>query len=288
MKRTLLRAACVLLGMFPFLTQAALTGTFTITPTSGNAPLTATLTWNVTGGTAATTCTATGGWTGTKPLSGTHTTPALLNDASYTLSCTTPAVPGTAPGTGSVTLSWTAPTENTDGTPLTTLAGYNISYGQAATALNQTINISNATARSYVVSGLSGGTWYFTVRAFTTTGAESANSNIASKDLGIMDPGSPGIPIQQWSKTVSIDVNAQPQAPVLTVAALEVYRPNTGYKGQLKVDRIGQFTVLGQICVPGQSMNGFNVVKISTPTSLIKLDPGKAWPMQILARCTAS
>src|SRR5580698_8272340 len=37
--------------------------------------------------------------------------------------------PPAGPATGSATLSWTVPTENTNGTPLTNLAGYHIYYG---------------------------------------------------------------------------------------------------------------------------------------------------------------
>jgi hypothetical protein len=78
-------------------------------------------------------------------------------------------------------LSWTPPTQNDDGTPLTTLAGYRISYGTSATALAQTIQVANPAAKSFVVLDLAPATYYFTVRAYTTTGKESAQSNIATK-----------------------------------------------------------------------------------------------------------
>jgi hypothetical protein len=38
----------------------------------------------------------------------------------------------TAISNGRATLSWTAPTENTDGTTLANLAGYRIRYGTSA------------------------------------------------------------------------------------------------------------------------------------------------------------
>lgn len=288
MKKVLLQIACALLWAIPLLAHATLTGTFTITPTTGNAPLSATLNWNVTGGDTTTVCTASGAWGGTKSLTGTQVTSTLLNDASYTLTCVTPAMASTPPETGSATVSWTAPTKNSDGTALTDLTGFRVIYGQTATTLSQTITISNPATSSYVVANLSSGVWYFAVRAFNANGVESVNSNVASKNFGTLSSGTPGIPAQQWAKTVSIDVNTQPQAPVITVAALEVYKPNVGYKGQLKVDKIGQFTTLGQVCVPGQDMNGLNVVKITTPTPLIKLDAGRVWPMQVLAVCKAS
>jgi hypothetical protein len=93
------------------------------------------------------------------------------------------AVTVTDVGSGSATLSWMPPTRNTDGTTLTNLAGYRIYYGTSSGALNRTVQISNAGVANYVVSNLSPATWYFSVRAYTTTGAESAGSNMASKTV---------------------------------------------------------------------------------------------------------
>ncbi len=70
------------------------------------------------------------------------------------------------PTTGSATLSWTEPTENTDGTPITGLAGYHIYYGTSQGSLTSTITVASATETSYVITGLAPGTYYFTVVAF--------------------------------------------------------------------------------------------------------------------------
>jgi hypothetical protein len=78
-------------------------------------------------------------------------------------------------------LQWTAPTRNTDGTNLTTLAGFRISYGLSATALTNTVQVPSATTTNYIVGNLDPGTWHFGVRAYTTTGVESDLSNIVSK-----------------------------------------------------------------------------------------------------------
>lgn len=85
--------------------------------------------------------------------------------------------------TGSATLSWTPPTLNTDGSTLTNLAGYRILYGPSSGSLNNTIQIANAGTSRYVVENLAAGTWYFSVRAYTTTGAESTTSNTASTTI---------------------------------------------------------------------------------------------------------
>ena len=86
--------------------------------------------------------------------------------------------------TGSATVSWTPPIQNTDGSPLTTLEGYRISYGTNAGALDTTIEITNVGLTSYVIDNLSPGTYFFAVKAFTTNGLESDLSNIASKTIG--------------------------------------------------------------------------------------------------------
>lgn len=86
------------------------------------------------------------------------------------------------PVTATATLSWVAPTHNTDGSALSDLAGYNIYYGTDSSALTQTIQVANAAALSYVVSGLAKGTtWYFAVTSYTAGGQESAPSTVTKK-----------------------------------------------------------------------------------------------------------
>jgi hypothetical protein len=79
--------------------------------------------------------------------------------------------------TGSVPLSWVPPTTNTNGTQLTDLASYVISYGTSATALTDQITVSSATATTYTVTGLASGTWYFSITAYASDGTQSAPSN---------------------------------------------------------------------------------------------------------------
>ena len=82
-------------------------------------------------------------------------------------------------GTRSATLSWKAPTENQNGTPLTNLAGYRIYYGTTPSALNHTITINNVGRTSEVVPNLAG-TYYFAIMAFNTAGIQSKLSNLVS------------------------------------------------------------------------------------------------------------
>src|SRR3989440_561628 len=84
---------------------------------------------------------------------------------------------------GGATVSWNAPTQNTDGSALTNLAGFNIYYGTSATTLSQSVQIASPGLTTYALGNLAPGTWYFAVNAYTAAGAESALSSIASKTI---------------------------------------------------------------------------------------------------------
>lgn len=84
---------------------------------------------------------------------------------------------------GSATLSWVPPTQNTDGSALSDLAGYRISYGTSSTALTSTIQVAAAGATGYTVTNLAPGTYYFAVRAYNSGGRESANSTVLNKTV---------------------------------------------------------------------------------------------------------
>jgi hypothetical protein len=84
--------------------------------------------------------------------------------------------------TGSATVSWTPPTTNTDGSALTDLASYRVSYGRSTTNLNQTASV-NVGLTTYRIDNLTTGTWYFAVYAINSRGLESDISNIASKTI---------------------------------------------------------------------------------------------------------
>lgn len=88
-----------------------------------------------------------------------------------------------APATGSANLSWNVPTENTDGSPLTDLAGYHIYYGTSPGQLSTTITVASPSETSYVVSGLAAGTYYFSIVAYNSLGLDSAQSNVGSKTI---------------------------------------------------------------------------------------------------------
>jgi hypothetical protein len=84
---------------------------------------------------------------------------------------------------GSASLQWVAPTENTNGTPLTNLAGYRIYYGTSASAMTQTAQIANPSINTYLLANLTPATWYFEVKAYTAANVESSASPMASETI---------------------------------------------------------------------------------------------------------
>ncbi len=94
---------------------------------------------------------------------------------------------------GDVTLSWAAPTENTDGSALTDLAGFVLVYGTSSSTLDRTVRFENPSVDSHVLQDLPAGTYYFAIRAYNTLGAESELSSIVSKKSGYRLPRHPDL-----------------------------------------------------------------------------------------------
>ncbi len=84
---------------------------------------------------------------------------------------------------GSATLSWTPPTQNSDGSALTDLSGYRVHYGRDPAQLSQTIEITNSSLSTYIVENLSAGTWYFAVVSINSGGTTSVLSSVAAKTI---------------------------------------------------------------------------------------------------------
>lgn len=81
-------------------------------------------------------------------------------------------------GSQSATVSWSAPSQNIDGSTLTDLAGYTVYYGVDANDLSDSVEV-EANNTSYTMNGLvSGTTYYFAVAARNSAGAESEKSDV--------------------------------------------------------------------------------------------------------------
>ena len=84
---------------------------------------------------------------------------------------------------GAVTLSWAAPTQNSDGSPLMDLAGYSIYYRKNSGPYNQAVQLENPSITTFVVEELSPATYYFAATALNTSGVESSFSAEVAKTV---------------------------------------------------------------------------------------------------------
>jgi hypothetical protein len=78
--------------------------------------------------------------------------------------------------TGEVKLSWQAPTQNVDGSPLVNLAGYRIHYGTSSRNYSTVVALNNPAATSYSVR-LPSGDYYLAMTAVDGQGNLSGLSN---------------------------------------------------------------------------------------------------------------
>jgi hypothetical protein len=99
-----------------------------------------------------------------------------VSDGKSTTSLQTFAITVSQSALGAVTLSWVAPTQNSDGSPLTDLAGYKIYYRTEIENYYQEIRIDNPGITTYVIEQLSPATYFFAATAYNISGVESAFS----------------------------------------------------------------------------------------------------------------
>jgi hypothetical protein len=95
------------------------------------------------------------------------------------------AAGATAPSAqkGEATLSWSKPADNTDGTPLTNLAGYVVRYGTNPAALSSQISVASANTTDVEINNLSPGNWYFEVASVNAANMQSQFSSAVSKTI---------------------------------------------------------------------------------------------------------
>lgn len=166
---------------------------------TGNGSVTPTLTWSTTP--AAQSCTASGDWSGSKAASGTQTLAAITASRTYNLTCTWA-------GDTTATLSWTAPTTNTDGTAYTDPKGYRIVRGPSSSNLTTLTSTTTPAVTTYANTGLSPGTYCYGVYAVNQRDVESVLSNVACKTIQAAPSA---------SRSVGITVNPQPSPAVLSI-----------------------------------------------------------------------
>jgi Putative Ig domain len=100
-----------------------------------------------------------------------------VSDSSASASLPRFAIEVTQSALGVVTLSWTPPQENEDGSPLTDLKSYTIYYGQESRTYTGNIGVANPGVTTYVVENLAPDTYYFAITASNDAGMESSYSS---------------------------------------------------------------------------------------------------------------
>lgn len=266
---------------------------------TGESPISTALVWNVVG---ATSCTAAGGataWSGPVAASGTKNLTGVTVKMTLTLDCTAPATGG------KTTLKWTKPKQNTDGSALTNLGGYIISYGTAAGSLTQTVSIPLSAAQvltptatdladsSFVLDNLTAGTWFASLQAgtaacFPTTLVDchvSLSSAVTSKAVTT----TPGGNLPQLS--VVLDPYTVPKAPTNVTAsdplAFEIY-PNAS--GALVAHQVGVIRP-GTQCYSDQQQTVAGVTYMQVPREGVDLDRASTaidkWVTRAYAKCAS-
>lgn len=79
-----------------------------------------------------------------------------------------------------VTLSWVPPTTNTDGSPLTDLAGFRVYYGNALGAYPTMIDISSPSTATKIITGLAANTYYFVATAYAVRNSAVVESDYSN------------------------------------------------------------------------------------------------------------
>lgn len=125
-------------------------------------------------------CTASGAWTGNLAASGEmdlqHSEPG---DHTYMIMCDGPSGTAMAMVTievESTELAWEPPVQNTNGTQLTDLAGYNLYYGTESGRYTQVRPVRDASQTDLVLP-VEPGTYYLAMTAYDLSGNESDLSN---------------------------------------------------------------------------------------------------------------
>jgi hypothetical protein len=88
--------------------------------------------------------------------------------------------PSAPTAAGTVTVSWEAPAQRVDESPLENLAGFRVYYGTAAGAYTSKLEVNAPSLTTVVISSLPAGTYWFVVTAYDAEGLESVYSEAAS------------------------------------------------------------------------------------------------------------
>lgn len=85
--------------------------------------------------------------------------------------------------TGDLELSWDRPTENTDDSPITDLAGYTVHCWNSEDRQTETIVVQDSEVTRYEIEHLWPGTYQCAVSAVKSDGSQSVLSNVVTKTV---------------------------------------------------------------------------------------------------------
>jgi hypothetical protein len=89
--------------------------------------------------------------------------------------------PATTPA-GTITMAWSPPTVNTDGSSVTDLAGYVIYYGSTSGTYDHSIDVGNVT--TYTLTGLTPGQIYYVAATSYNTSDKQSGYTDELTDIG--------------------------------------------------------------------------------------------------------
>jgi hypothetical protein len=102
---------------------------------------------------------------------------AVASLPAFTITVNAAPAAGGSTGSGSVSLAWTPPTQNDDGSTLTDLSGYKIHYGTESGVYSQTVDVTNPGLTRYALASLPQGQVFIAMTAVNSAGAQSAYSS---------------------------------------------------------------------------------------------------------------
>jgi hypothetical protein len=255
----------VLFAFLPALSMAAPSVSISVNPATGTAPYQATLTW---GSNGAVSCEASDGWSGPKATSGTQAV-TISAATKFTLTCTA--------ADGQTTLTWTNPTQNTDGTPLTDHAGTNIYRGTSAANLARVKSVGRGIS-STTDTSLASGTYLYAATAVNTSSVESDKSATAS----VVVAGSSSV------ASASAAVQSTPNPPVdLVVTSLVAYEVRPNSQGVMSASRIGIIPASTPCTSESRTASGVQYHRIDLRAVDFVNWPSRIPPRDVFARCAA-
>lgn len=152
-----------------------------------------------------------------------------------------------AAGPTDAVLSWEAPIQNDDNTPLTNLKGFKPYHGSSPSTLAPVVSLNDPSLRCWTMPDLSPGPHYFALMAYTQT-EESRLSEVVTKTIEAPPPPPPPV-----------------FATVSTTVFMELQTP-TGF-GFLAVGTIP----IGTPCDKTQRVNDFFMVPVTAVTFTTKI-----------------